>query len=272
MRIAVTGAGGRLGRELARALRSHDALLLDRRALDVTDPAACAAALGGADAVIHAAAWTDVDGAESAPADARATNVFGANNVAAAAPYVVVVSTDFVFDGRASAPYDEDAEPDPLQVYGETKLVGERAALLANENVAVARSAWLYGAAEPDGFVRAVLQRLEAGSPFEVVTDQVGSPTYVADLAPALVAMCEQRATGTFHVANSGEASRYDFARAIARAAGRDESLIVPVATADAPPRPAARPAYAPLRSTRHPALPPWEDALRRAMPDILGA
>lgn len=277
MRIAVTGARGQLGRDLARVLAAseHHGSMFDRDALDVRDAAACADALRDADAVIHAASWTDVDGAESDPDAARAVNVFGANNVAAASRYCVVISTDFVFDGTAGRPYVESDEPNPIQVYGRTKLMGERAAALACERTAIARTAWLYGAALADGrparnFVRAILGALARGEPFDVVDDQVGSPTWTEDLARALVGLCESGDSGVFHLANAGEVARDAFARAIAEESGFDPSLVRSVATSDAPPRAARRPAYAPLTTTRAAPMPDWRDALARAMPDIL--
>lgn len=283
MRIAVTGAGGQLGRDLERALVAHDALLLDHAALDVSDAAACAEVLGAADTVIHAAAWTDVDGCERDRERARRINVEGTRNVVRAArgAYVIVVSTDYVFDGTLNRAYVEIDGPNPLQVYGRTKWHAEQIARETSEHVAIARTAWLYGAARASGataknFVTAIVRAAEHG-PLDVVNDQVGSPTWTGDLARALILLAERRVPGIFHVANAGATSRYDLARAALVLAGRDPALVRPVSTAQAPPRPAVRPAYAPLegrawvRAGFDP-LPGWEDALSRAMPDILAA
>lgn len=286
MRVLVTGAGGQLGRDLARALDGHEAVLLGHGELDVTDLEAVRSAVGAArpDAVIHAAAWTDVDACESDPARARLVNADAAGFVAAAAreavdAFVVLVGTDYVFDGTLDRAYVEDDEPNPLQVYGRTKREGEIAAGETGARVAIARTAWLYGAATASGaparnFVRAILGAAARG-PLDVVDDQVGSPTWTGDLARALVALVEDPRKGTFHVVNPGAVSRYEFARAIVAGAGMDPALVRPVATKDAPLRPAVRPAYAPLdgrawREVGFAPLPPWEDALARALPDIL--
>lgn len=283
MRIAVTGAGGQLGADLAVVL-GDDGVMLDRAALDVTDAAACVDALGGADAIIHAAAWTDVDGCEGDPARAREMHVTATENVVRAArgAFVVVVSTDFVFDGRGTRAYIESDPTAPLSVYGRTKRDGEIAAVALSGNVAIARTAWLYGARRLDGsaasnFVTAILRGARDRRSLDVVDDQVGSPTWTADLARALRSLCVARAPGVFHVVNTGAVSRYGFARAVIAGAGMDASIIHPIATADAPARAAARPMYAPLdapawRAAGFAALPPWGDALARALPGILRA
>lgn len=285
MRVLVTGAGGQLGADLASRLAGHEAVLLDHETLDVTDPVAVEGVLTstGPEVVIHAAAWTDVDGCETDPARARAANVEGTRNVAGAAgdAFVIVISTDYVFDGAAGRPYVETDPTNPLQVYGSTKLEGEQAARAETPSLAIARTAWLYGARTATGaaarnFVAAILGAAERG-PLDVVDDQVGSPTWTADLAEAVVALAERRVPGTFHVANAGAVSRYDFARAIVELAGRDPGIVRPVATTDAAQRPAARPAYAPLdgvawRDAGFEALPHWRDALERALPGILAA
>lgn len=283
MRILVTGAGGQLGHDLALALGNHEIVLADRAMLDVTD-AASVQALAGTfrpEAVIHAAAWTDVDGCEGDPERARLTNVEGSRNVVDAAPdaFVVVVSTDYVFDGTLTRAYVEDDVPNPLQVYGRTKLDGERAALEAGARVAIARTAWLYGARLAGGdparnFVTAIL-RAAARGPVDVVDDQVGSPTWTGDLARALVSLVERATPGVFHVASRGEVSRADFARAILGGAGMDPALVRGCSTAEASPRPAARPMHAPLEGRAWAAagfepLPSWMRGLSNALPDIL--
>ncbi len=284
MRIAVTGAGGQLGCELARALAAHEAILLDRVALDVTDATAVEGVLRSAapDAIIHAAAWTDVDGCERDPDRANTINAVGTANVARAAgdACVVLVSSDYVFDGTHTSPYTEADEPNPLQVYGRTKLEAERE-VRASARWAIARSAVVYGATYGDGttpaknFIRSVLDGL-ANGPVDVVDDQVGSPTSAHDLADALVALVEAGAEGVFHVVNDGAVSRFELARTAAAIAGFDEDRVRPTTTA-ATPRAAPRPPYAPLRGEAwvkagFEPLAPWEDALRRALPAFLGA
>jgi dTDP-4-dehydrorhamnose reductase len=285
MRVLVTGAGGQFGAELASRLSAHEAVLLDHETLDVTDPVAVEGVLTstGPEIVIHAAAWTDVDGCEVDPARARAVNVEGARNVASAAgdAFVVLIGTDYVFDGKAGRAYVETDPTNPLQVYGQTKFDAEQAARAETSTLAIARTAWLYGARTASGaaaqnFVAAILRAAERG-PLDVVDDQVGSPTWTGDLADAVIALAERRAPGTFHVANTGAVSRYEFARAILEVAGRDPGLVRAVATRDAPARAAVRPAYAPLdgvawRAAAFEPLPAWRDALERALPGILSA
>jgi dTDP-4-dehydrorhamnose reductase len=285
MRVLVTGAGGQFGAELASRLAAHEAVLLDHETLDVTDPVAVEGVLTstGPEIVIHAAAWTDVDGCEVDPARARAVNVEGTRNVASASgdAFVVLIGTDYVFDGKAGRAYVETDPTNPLQVYGQTKFDAEQAARAETSTLAIARTAWLYGAQTASGaaaqnFVAAILRAAERG-PLDVVDDQVGSPTWTGDLADAVIALAERRAPGTFHVANTGAVSRYEFARAILEVAGRDPGLVRAVATKDAPARAAVRPAYAPLdgvawRAATFEPLPAWRDALERALPGILAA
>lgn len=285
MRIAVTGAGGQLGASLARALAGHDAIMLSHDELNVADADACEKILRAAepDRIIHAAAWTDVDGCENDPDHASRVNAAGARNVAAATDaFVVVVSTDYVFDGLTDAPYVETDATNPVQVYGASKLEGERLAMeVAPARCAIARTAWLYGARTASGapaknFVASILRAARKG-PLQVVDDQVGSPTSTDDLARALVAMCERPTPGLFHVVNTGATSRFEFARWIVGGAGMDPASVTPVSTEEAPPRPARRPLFAPLdapawRAAGYEPLAPIEDALNRAMADILSA
>ncbi|MFN2615401.1 MAG: dTDP-4-dehydrorhamnose reductase [Actinomycetota bacterium] len=278
MRVVVTGAGGQLGRSLQRALTSHEVVMLSHAALDVADPAGVEAVLRSSspDAIVHAAAWTDVDGCETDPERARLVNVGGTQNVveSAGSAYVVCVSTDYVFNGSASRPYVETDDTEPVQMYGLTKLDGERVALASGARAAVARTAWLYG----DGgrnFVGAIVRALRKGDPIDVVDDQVGSPTSCDDLARAIALMLEGQPTGVFHVVDGGEVSRCGFARAIAAGIGVDPGLVRAIATEAAPPRPAKRPSYAPLegaawRKEGFDDLPGWDDALARALPSIL--
>lgn len=279
MRVLVTGAGGQLGRALARALDGHEALLLPRAALDVTDPVAVEGVIRSAEpeAIVHTASWTDVDGCEMDPERARLCNVLGTQHVVESAgrAHVTVISTDYVFDGAAGRAYTERDEPSPVQVYGRTKRDAEEIALSSGARVAVVRTAWLYGAGGKN-FVAAILRALRSG-PVEVVMDQVGSPTSCDDLARAITHVVQRQPLGVFHAVNEGAVSRWELARSAARAAGFEESLVRPVTTASAPPRPARRPPYAPLEPRAwldegFPALAPWDDALRRALPGILAA
>src|SRR4051812_26650066 len=208
MRLLVTGAGGMLGQDLVHAARAagHDPVALFRTQLDVTDPAAVAAAVAHAspDAIVNCAAWTDVDGAESERAAAAAVNGAGAGHVAGAAAdtgaSLVHVSTDYVFDGRARRPYRESAPTRPLSAYGATKLEGERAVERAGGEHTVARSSWLFGAGGPN-FVETMLRLGAERDAVSVVTDQVGCPTFTGHLAEALLALAEAGPRGLVHVA-----------------------------------------------------------------------
>lgn len=289
-RVVVTGAGGQLGGYLRTALAAAGAVPIGIGArtakgvdlvADVTDAAALRAAFAeaGAAAVVHAAAYTDVDGCERDPARADAVNATGSRLVAGAAreagTYLVAVGTDFVFAGDGGAPYAEDAAPRPLSVYGRTKLAGEAAILAADPGFAVARTAWLYGGAGKH-FPRTVLTVLQNRGAIEVVADEAGSPTFAGDLARALVALVAARGAGIFHLVNAGRATRYDLARAVAALAGFAPAAVAPTTTAAflaRHPLPARRPADSTLANTRAAALGitlrPWEDALAAYVPRL---
>jgi dTDP-4-dehydrorhamnose reductase len=264
MRLLVTGAAGMLGRDVIATAESagHDVTGLARRDLDITDPAAVRAAVRAArpDAVVNCAAWTDVDRAEEHEADATLINGRGAAHVAAAAPYVVHMSTDYVFDGRASKPYAEGDPTGPTSAYGRSKLAGEQAVAAAGDH-AIVRSAWLFGL-HGRNFVATMLRLAEDRDEVRVVDDQVGCPTFTGHLAPALVEVAERRLTGALHVVGAGSCSWYELAVATFEEA-RVDCRVVPVTTAEFL-RPAQRPALSVLRSTRPdaPALPPWREGL----------
>jgi dTDP-4-dehydrorhamnose reductase len=265
MRLLVTGAAGMLGRDVAAAAESagHAVTALARRDLDIADAAAVRAMVEAArpDAVVNCAAWTDVDGAEEHEADATRINGDGAGHVAAAAPYVVHVSSDYVFDGTATEPYREDDPTGPAGAYGRSKLAGESAVAAASRDHAIVRSAWLFGL-HGKNFVATMLQLAEDRDEVNVVADQIGCPTFTGHLAPALVAIAEQRLSGILHVAGGGACSWHELAQATFDEAGAD-CCAVPVTTAEFP-RPAPRPAWSVLGSTRPdaPALPPWREGL----------
>ena len=277
MRVLITGGAGQLGRDLADLLGAS-AFALDRLDCDVTNLAAVEAAIErvGPDAIVNAAAWTDVDGCEEDPVRARLANATGASNVARAAgdALVVQISTDYVFDGRAARAYTESDPTNPLSVYGASKLEGEVKVADARR-WAVVRTAWLYGAGTRN-FVASILRAARTRERLSVVNDQVGSPTSTPDLAGALIELIDRGATGVLHGVNAGECSRYDFARAIFSEAGLDPSRVEPVTT-EAMPRPAARPAYAPMegvawRAAGLPELRPWRAALSDVVPGVLEA
>jgi dTDP-4-dehydrorhamnose reductase len=255
-RILLTGAGGQLGTALREVFPEAEART--RADLDVADPLDLDFA---PHLVLHAAAWTDVDGAEAQPDEAKRVNVGGTRNVAALGAAIVYFSTDYVFDGAKREPYVESDAPNPLSVYGRTKLLGEREV----DTGWVVRSSWLFGWTGRN-FVRTMLALAERQDEVRVVADQRGCPTYVGHLAAAtteLVALPH----GIWHVAASGECTWAEFAEAIFEEAGVD-CRVVPISTEDLG-RPAPRPAYSVLRSERSgaPTLPHWREGLR----DCLG-
>jgi dTDP-4-dehydrorhamnose reductase len=215
--------------------------------------------------VLHAAAWTDVDGAEADPQGAAAVNVGGAAHAAALGP-LVYYSSDYVFDGRKASPWVESDAPNPLSAYGRSKAFGEAA---AGERAWIVRSSWLFG---PTGrnFVRTMLRLGAERDEIPVVDDQVGSPTYVAHLAEATKSIIELP-HGIWHVAAGGECTWAEFARAIFEEAEL-ECRVVPITTAELG-RPAPRPPYSVLRSEKGaPELPHWRDGLRECLARLRSA
>jgi len=277
VRVLITGGAGQLGRDLAELL-GPSAFALDRLDCDITNMSSVEAAVERVhpDAIVNAGAWTDVDGCEADPPRARLANATGAGNVARAAgdALVVQISTDYVFDGKGARAYTEADPTNPLSVYGSSKLEGE--VLVASaRRWAVVRSAWLYGAGTRN-FVAAILRAARTRDRLTVVDDQVGSPTSTPDLAAALKALIDRGATGVLHGVNAGQCSRFEFAQAIFAEAGLDPARVDPIAT-DAMPRPAVRPAYAPMdgvawRASGLPELRPWRPALRDVVPGVIQA
>lgn len=256
-----------LGRDVAAAAEAagHDVTALARRDLDITDAVAVEAALGatGCHAVVNCAAWTDVDGAEKAEEAATAVNGEGVGIVAREARdadvHLVHVSSDYVFDGRAGEPYVESDPTAPLSAYGRSKLTGERA--VDPERAAIVRAAWLFGTHGPN-FVATMLRLASERDDVTVVDDQIGCPTFTGHLAEALVEVAHRRLTGVLHVAGTGFCSWCELARAAFEQSGA-ECRAVPVSSAEVR-RPAARPAWSVLGSTRPeaPVLPPWREGL----------
>jgi dTDP-4-dehydrorhamnose reductase len=257
-----------LGTDVVAAAAAHDVVALTRAQLDVTDAGAVRDAVRDTrpGAIVNCAGWTDVDGAESAEAAATAINGDGAGHVAAAAAevgaFVVHISTDYVFAGDAREPYAEADPTGPRTAYGRSKLAGERAvAAAAPDAHAIVRTAWLFGPHGPN-FVDTMLRLGGERDELSVVDDQVGSPTYTGHLARALVTIAETRPNGVLHVAGGGRCSWYDLAVATFARAGMAVS-VSPCTTADFP-RPAPRPHFSVLGSTRHdhPTLPLWQEGL----------
>jgi dTDP-4-dehydrorhamnose reductase len=246
----ITGASGMLGSDLQDALAGRTVTALSRAQLDITDLEAVRRAVDGHDVVINTAAYTKVDDAESHEAEAFAVNATGAENLAMATmkhgARLVQLSTDYVFDGSATSPYREDTALNPISAYGRTKAEGERLAVQANPNTYIVRTAWLYGANGPN-FARTMLRLAASHDTVSVVTDQLGQPTWTLDLARQIVALTDSDApAGIYHATNSGEASWFDFARAVFDEAGLNPDRVTPTDSSQFV-RPAPRPAYSVL-------------------------
>ena len=277
-RWLVVGAGGQLGTDLTAALLKADdadVVGLTRAELDIADRVAVKKAFAEIrpEIVVNAAGYTAVDAAESDEAAALLGNATGprilAEAAAAADARFVHVSTDYVFAGDATTPYDEDAETGPRSVYGRTKLAGEQAVLAAAPDAYVVRTAWVYGATGAN-FVKTMARLERERETVSVVDDQRGSPTWSYDLATGLIMLATSEApSGVYHCTNAGETTWFGFTQAIFEELGADPSRVLPTTTA-AFPRPAPRPAYSVLgdRRWRAAGLPPmrhWRDALRAA-------
>lgn len=275
MRYLITGAGGMLGSDLLEALAGRDVTAFDRHALDVTAVADVRTAAAGHDVIINAAAYTNVDEAETHEDEAYAVNATGAGNLARAAAEIgarfVQISTDYVFDGHATTPYAEDAHRAPVSAYGRTKAAGEALALSEHpDGTYIVRTAWLYGA-HGRNFAQTMLDLAGQRETWSVVTDQLGQPTWTSDLAERIVLMLDRNApVGVYHGTNAGEASWYDFGRAVLAQMGLDPGRITPT-DSSAFVRPAPRPPYSVLGHDRWQTsglapMRPWQDALAAAV------
>jgi dTDP-4-dehydrorhamnose reductase len=307
LRVLLTGGNGQLGRDLRDVLagrvpdggeevgadgilpsvdpRTFDVFSTDIDNLDITDRTAVLAAADAfrPDLVIHGGAYTAVDACESDRDTAFGVNALGSRHVAEAAArasaHLVYISTDYVFDGTASRPYDEWDRPDPRSVYGRSKLGGEQEVAAVGAGMAtVVRTAWVNGA-HGANMTKTVLRLAgnTGDSRLRFVDDQHGSPTFTADLSRAVVRLALDRRPGTFHVTNQGETTWFGFARATLAAAGYDPGMVEPIATADLdPPRAAPRPANsrldnAALRLSGLPLLPLWTQGLERLVKVLSG-
>lgn len=256
MRVLLTGGKGLVGRPLARHLASrHEVTALGHAELDVTDAAAVAGAVRQArpDAVVHLAAWTDVDGCERDPERADRVNAEGTLNVAeacrAAGAQVLYVSTDYVFDGAREGTWKETDEVRPLSAYGRSKLAGEGHVRDRAPRWTIVRSQSIYGAGKKS-FVDAVIARAASGQPVSVVTDQRVSPTWAEDLAGALAVLLARGCSGIYHVANAGSCTWYECARAALDLSGHAGVPIRPILAAELA-RPAPRPANSAFDTSR---------------------
>ncbi len=272
MRILITGAKGQLGQALQQAFSGEDLILKDLPEFDLTQAESESQIVASHPSVIlHAGAYTNVDGAEREPDCAMAVNAQGTAFVSRAAATInarlVYLSTDYVFDGAQRTPYLEEAVPHPLNVYGQSKRAGEIAALTGCPNTLVVRTAWLYGHAA-NNFVKTIM-RLAGEKPFlEVVADQRGCPTNADDLALVLKDLVASDLQGICHATNTGDCTWHEFAEAIVSFMGLS-TPIRPITTAQAG-RLAKRPSYSVLAqgrlSTVRMPLPHWKDALARFM------
>ncbi len=272
MRVLVTGGRGQLGRALQQALSGHDFLAPGHGELDVTDPDALARAFAdfGPEAVIHAAAWTDTAGCEADPERAMRVNGVGTRTVAEACrdagAVMLYVSTNEVFDGGKSEPYTEEDEPNPPNSYARSKLAGERHVQSLLGRHYIVRTAWLYGAGRVS-FPEKILRAAETADVLKGVTDEIASPTWVADLAPAMVKLLEAAPFGVYHLTNSGCCSRLEWAREVLRLAGESHVRLEPATQADfgAPYRKPVFSALSLEKARRHGIeMPPWRSALAR--------
>jgi dTDP-4-dehydrorhamnose reductase len=271
MRVLVTGGGGQLAADLCAAFADAEMLAPPRAELDVTDAAAVDAAVAGfrPDLVLHAAAWTNVDGAEADPEGAHAVNAGGSRHVARAArragARLVAFSTDYVFDGTAGDGYVESDPTGPRSVYGASKLAGERAVREEHPDAYVVRTAWVF-APRGHNFVRTMLRLGRERDLLRVVDDQRGCPTYTGHLATATRQLLEACPPGTYHLAGGGACSWFELTGAIVADAGL-EARVEPMSSAELD-RPAPRPACSILRSEHActPRLPHWREGLRACL------
>ncbi|MGC8461026.1 MAG: dTDP-4-dehydrorhamnose reductase [Candidatus Dormibacteria bacterium] len=273
MHFLVVGALGQLGTELRQHLdgAGSSATCIDRDECDITSPEEVNAFVSAErpDVIINCAAWTNVDGAETAPGPCRAVNVDGPRNLARAAreceAHFIHVSTDFVFCNSNDADRLETDIPQPRGVYGTTKWEGEQAVREEYDaGSTIVRTSWLFGQDGPN-FVLTMLRLAAERSELRIVADQWGSPTWTGSLAPALIRIAEKHYVGTFHLSNRGKTNWADFARAIFRAAG--STCLVTDITTEEYGAPAPRPQSSYLadeawRACGEQSLPSWKDAL----------
>jgi dTDP-4-dehydrorhamnose reductase len=280
MKVLVTGAKGQLGTDLMNELKRQglEGVGVDVEEMDITDAAACRRVISQAnvDAVIHCAAYTAVDAAEDQEDLCRKINGEGTRNVAVACREAGVkmmyLSTDYVFDGNGTRPWEPGDERAPLNVYGQTKYEGELAIEELLDRYFIIRIAWVFGVAGKN-FIKTMLRLGKEKGAVSVVDDQVGSPTYTYDLARLLVDMIQTDHYGHYHATNEGECSWYEFAKEIFRQAGMNEVTVTPVSSEAFAAR-AKRPANSRMSKEKltekgFQRLPNWQDALGRFLQTI---
>jgi dTDP-4-dehydrorhamnose reductase len=271
-RVLVTGAGGQIGREVVRAFAGDDVIAADHATLDVSDREAVLQAITSTtpDTVVHAGAWTAVDACEGDPDRAFRVNAIGSRNIAEAArrvdAWLCYLSTDYVFDGTKPEPYHEWDTPNPVSVYGRSKLGGERE---IGPDSTIVRTSWVCGL-HGNNMVKAILRLAQEHEKLTFVDDQRGQPSFADDLAPMIRRLVVDRRPGVFHVTNQGAVSWFEFARTVLEVADLDPGRVRPIPTADLhPPRPAPRPVNsvldnAALRFSGLPLLPDYRQPLER--------
>jgi dTDP-4-dehydrorhamnose reductase len=269
MRVMITGCNGQLGRQLQSAFASHELFGCDLPDSDITDPSISGViAAWRPELVLHAAAYTDVDGCEGNPDKAFLINAVGTQNVALGAQQagaaLLYVSTNEVFDGKRRDLYREWDQIHPISVYARSKAAGEQIVRELLDRFYIVRVAWLFG---PGGvnFVTKMLAAAERGSALRVSADEFGNPTYAPDAAAAIARLVASEHYGIYHLTNAGFCSRYEFAGEILRLAGRPALPITPILSAEWP-RPSRPPLHAVLANTNGAALGislrPWREAL----------
>ena len=281
MRILVTGASGQLGYDVERELerRGIEHLGTSSRELDITDRAAVEHLMQSyrPDAVVHCAAYTKVDLAEDEPERCWAVNADGTRNMAAACrktgAKLLYISTDYVFPGTGERSYETGDPTGPVNTYGRSKLAGELAVQSLLEKYFIVRISWVFGK-NGNNFVKTMLRLAETKAELSVVCDQIGSPTYTADLAPLLCDMVQTERYGVYHATNEGTCAWSEFAEAIFELAGR-QVVVHPIPTSAYPTR-AVRPLNSRmskecLHSNGFQELPEWKNALARYLKEITG-
>jgi dTDP-4-dehydrorhamnose reductase len=271
MRVTIIGGTGLLGKTLTRQWTGDEVTSLGSRDIDIRSDSQVEDAVRRycPEWIVLAAAYTDVDGCETKRDLAFEVNFRGAVRVARAAALsgarLLFLSTDYVFDGRKTTPYEINDPLAPQSVYGESKAQAEIGIREVVPDACILRTSWVFGVGGKC-FPETILKLAASRKELEVVEDQRGCPTYTIDLARTIVALCRKGARGTVHATNRGECTWFDFARAIVRDGGL--SAVVNPTTSDRFVRPAQRPAYSVLSSARLTSLglsmPTWQDALRR--------
>ena len=281
MRVLVTGVNGQLGHDVMNELakRGYEGVGVDVAEMDITDAQAVDKVITGAgvDKVIHCAAYTAVDAAEDNVAVCRKVNAEGTENIAKVCKKLdlpmVYISTDYVFDGEGTRPWEPDDQRDPLNVYGQTKYEGELAVEENLDKYFIVRIAWVFGV-NGKNFIKTMLNLAENHDTISVVNDQVGSPTYTYDLARLLVDMIETEKYGRYHATNEGLCTWYEFAQEIFRQA-QVQVKVVPVTSEEFPAK-AKRPHNSRMNKDKldemgFERLPSWQDALSRYLQIIRG-